>query len=100
MTTKRRTHATRSITMSRLNFDYTDKAIEQLDDLKKRLGVGSRAEVVRYAQGILNWAVQQAEQGNQLISVNSSSCTVKELSVPPLDEIRNRVTQTRTSSRR
>ena len=76
--------------MQRLNFDYTNEGMKQLDDLKKKLGVGSRAEVVRYAQGILNWAVQQAEQGNQLISVNSSSGTVKELSVPPLEEIRSR----------
>lgn len=75
--------------MNRLNFDYTTEGMKQLDDLKKKLGVGSRAEVVRYAQGILNWAVQQAEQGNQLISVNSSSGTVKELSVPPLEEIRS-----------
>ena len=74
---------------NRLNFDYTTEGMKQLDDLKKKLGVGSRAEVVRYAQGILNWAVQQAEQGNQVISVNSGAGTVKELSVPPLEEIRS-----------
>jgi len=96
MTNKRSTRATRSVAMSRLNFDFTDKAIEQLDDLKKKLGAGSRAEVVRYAQGILNWAVQQAEQGNQVISVNSGAGTVKELLVPPLDEIRIRIAHTRT----
>lgn len=54
MTNKRITRATHSAPESRLNFDFTDKAIEQLDDLKKKLGVGSCADVVRYAQGILN----------------------------------------------
>jgi len=99
MTNKSRTPATRNVAMSRLNFDFTDKAIKQLDNLKNKLGVTSRAEVVRYAQGILNWAVQQAEQGNQLVSVSSSTGTVKVLSVPPLDEIRNRVVHTRADKR-
>lgn len=99
MTNKLSTRATRSVATTHLNFDFTDKAIEQLDDLKKKLGVGNRAEVVRYAQGILNWAVQQAEQGNQVISVNSGAGMVQELSVPPLDEIRNRATHTRAGKR-
>lgn len=75
----------------RLNFDYTDAGVKQLDDLKEKLGVGSRAEVMRYAQGLLNWAVQQAEDGNQVIAVNSGTGVMKELTVPPLDEIRRRV---------
>ena len=49
MTNKRSTRATRSVAMSRLNFDFTDKAIEQLDDLKKKLGAGSRTEAASMA---------------------------------------------------
>ena len=77
--------------MARINFDYTQDAVKQLDDLKVKLGVGSRAEVIRYAQAILNWSVQQAENGNQIVSINSGSGLVKELTVPQLDEIRARV---------
>lgn len=79
--------------MQRLNFDFTNEGMKQLNDLKKKLRVSCLAEVVRYAQGVLNWAVQQAEQGNQIISVNSSAGTVNELSVPPLEEIRAKAVQ-------
>ncbi len=99
MTNKHSTRTTRSVAATRLNFDFTDKAIEQLDDLKEKLSVTSRAEAIRYAIGILNWATYQAEEGNYVIAVNSGSGTVKELSVPPLDEIRNRVVHTRAGKR-
>ena len=75
---------------TRINFDYTQEAAEQLDELKAKLNVGSRAEVIRYAQAVLNWAVQQAENGSQVVAVNSDSGFVRELTVPPLEDIRRR----------
>jgi Arc/MetJ-type ribon-helix-helix transcriptional regulator len=57
--------------MHRIQFDFTTKAREQLDNLVKQTGAASRAEAVRRALALLDHAIKTKEQGGEiLIRVN------------------------------
>jgi hypothetical protein len=42
---------------TRVQFDFTDASLEHLDDLKTKIGATSRAETVRRAMRLLQFAI-------------------------------------------
>ncbi len=45
----------------RLQFDFTEDALEELDQLQKATGLPSRAELIRHALRLLQWTVDQTQ---------------------------------------
>ena len=51
----------------RLQFDFGEKAVQGLDDLKVDLGLTSRVDVVKQALALLRWAVRGHHDGWELV---------------------------------
>ena len=51
----------------RLQFDFTSEAVDGLDEIKERLGAGSRAEVIRRALRLLDYATNDDNKGRTLV---------------------------------
>jgi hypothetical protein len=60
----------------RVQFDFTPEAFAELERLKTVVGASSRAEVVRYAMRILQWAIDEVESGAEIL-VRSGNETEK-----------------------
>jgi len=52
---------------TRVQFDFTEAALNELDALKEELGVKTRAEVVRYALRLMQWLIQQITNGGRIL---------------------------------
>ncbi|MBI2683341.1 MAG: hypothetical protein HYX26_09045 [Acidobacteriales bacterium] len=51
----------------RVQFDFTEKALQELDRLKNALQVSSRADVVRFSLRIMQWMTQELGSGSRLM---------------------------------
>lgn len=51
----------------RLQFDFTEAAVGDLDELTERLGAASRAETVRRALRLLDEVTREMERGKRLV---------------------------------
>lgn len=51
----------------RVQFDFSDEALQTLDTLRDRLSLNSRADVIRYSLRILSWLVEQLQQDAKII---------------------------------
>jgi len=52
---------------NRVQFDFTDAALQELDGLKETVGVRTRAEVIRYSLRLMQWLIQQMSQGGRIL---------------------------------
>lgn len=52
--------------MPKIQFNFTDKALNDLDMLQKQIEAPSRAETVRYALRVLQWVVDETASGNKI----------------------------------
>ncbi len=44
---------------NRLQFDLTDEALKEVDELRQETGLSTRAELIRNALRFLQWALEQ-----------------------------------------
>jgi len=52
----------------RLQFDFTEEALQELDDLQRKTGLATRAELIRHALRFLQWTVEETyESGGTLL---------------------------------
>ncbi len=51
----------------RVQFDFTEDALRTLDRIKERLGVSTRAEVIRYALRVLGWVLEQLDADAKIL---------------------------------
>jgi hypothetical protein len=51
----------------RLQFDFSDEALDQLDQLKDAVGVATRADLIRHALRILQWTVLETRDNDATI---------------------------------
>lgn len=51
----------------RMEFDFTKSAADKLEELLERMDAGSRAEVVRRALSLLDYATGEEAQGSRVI---------------------------------
>jgi hypothetical protein len=54
-------------TKSRVQFDFTEEALQTLDGLKAKLSLNSRADVIRYALRILDWTLEQLQSDAKIL---------------------------------
>jgi len=62
---------------TRLQFDFTDEALGELDDLKSATGAPSRAEVIRQSLRLLQWTIEQTRDENATVLVERTAGSVR-----------------------
>ena len=51
----------------RMEFDFTQVAADKLEELRRRIDAGSRAEVVRRALSLLDYATGEEVNGSRVV---------------------------------
>lgn len=69
----------------RVQIELNPKAIDFLDNLKKKLGLATRVETIKYALSLLNWAVKEAEFGREIGTIDNKNKIVRVFVMPGLD---------------
>jgi metal-responsive CopG/Arc/MetJ family transcriptional regulator len=57
---------------TRLQFDFTDEALNELDELKGATGAANRAEVIRQSLRLLQWTIEQTRDENATVLVEKN----------------------------
>jgi metal-responsive CopG/Arc/MetJ family transcriptional regulator len=57
---------------TRLQFEFGDDALQQLDELKGAVGAPSRAEVIRQALRLLQWTIEQTQDEKATVLVEKN----------------------------
>jgi metal-responsive CopG/Arc/MetJ family transcriptional regulator len=57
---------------TRLQFDFTDEALGELDELKRATGAANRAEVIRQSLRLLQWTIEQTRDENATVLVEKN----------------------------
>ena len=56
----------------RLQFDFTEAAVQELDELQRLTGLPSRAELIRHAIGLLHWVLQETSSGDATLLIEKN----------------------------
>ena len=65
--------------MSRFTIELTPEADKGLEEVRQRLGATTKADVIRKAISLLNFVVQERQEGGRLIIENSKKDVRKEV---------------------
>jgi metal-responsive CopG/Arc/MetJ family transcriptional regulator len=57
---------------TRLQFDFTEDALGELDELKGATGAANRAEVIRQALRLLQWTIEQTQDEKATVLVEKN----------------------------
>jgi metal-responsive CopG/Arc/MetJ family transcriptional regulator len=57
---------------TRLQFDFSDESLGQLDELKGATGATTRAEVIRQALRLLQWTIEQTQDEKATVLVEKN----------------------------
>jgi metal-responsive CopG/Arc/MetJ family transcriptional regulator len=57
---------------TRLQFDFTEDALSELDELKGATGATNRAEVIRQSLRLLQWTIEQTRDENATVLVEKN----------------------------
>ena len=71
----------------RLNFEFPEERIDELKHLQTETGTESMKDLVNNAFTILEWAVKETEDGNEIAAVNDSDETYRVLVIPLLQRV-------------
>ena len=61
----------------RIQFEFSDDAIKELNALKNRLNVKCRGDVVNHALGVLKWLVNEHDAKSEIFSKKEDGSTAK-----------------------
>lgn len=78
---------------SRIQFDMDDAFVEDITKKMELTGITSRKQYFEYSLALFDWALRQSEVGKLITALDEKSNSYKEISMPPLDRIRNKVSQ-------
>ena len=65
----------------RVQLDFSDEAFETLLSLKRAIGASTNAEVIRHGLALLQWAVEETQQGKSII-VEGDNKDVRKIVLP------------------
>lgn len=68
----------------RLNFEFADERVEELKQLQAETGTESMKDLVNNAFSLLEWAVTETKDGNEIAAVNEDNETYRVLVLPLL----------------
>jgi metal-responsive CopG/Arc/MetJ family transcriptional regulator len=57
---------------TRLQFDFTEDALSELDELKGATGATNRAEVIRQSLRLLQWTIEQIQDEKATVLVEKN----------------------------
>jgi hypothetical protein len=77
----------------RLNFEFPEERIDELKQLQTETGTESMKDLVNNAFTILEWAVKETEDGNEIAAVNDSDETYRVLVIPLLQRVAKKYKQ-------
>jgi len=85
----------------RLNFEFSDDRVEELRALEAETGAESMKDLVNNAFSLLEWAVKETMDGNEIAAVNEKDETYRVLISPLLQRVaKKRVSKEAASSLR
>lgn len=72
-----------------LSFEINENEVAKLQEMMEKMGVEnqSMARLFDTSLSLLNWAIEQKEKGNKIMSVNYAVKVQVELSTPFLDNV-------------
>lgn len=59
----------------RLQFDFTEDALIEMDDLQRMAGLSSRADLIRYAVRFLQWAAEEVGTNGSTLLLEKNGTT-------------------------
>jgi hypothetical protein len=65
--------------MSRFTIEFNDEADAGLENIRKQLGVTTKADVIRKAVNLLNYVVEERKDGGKLVIENEAKKVRKEI---------------------
>ena len=71
----------------RLNFEFPDERIVDLKELQAETGTESMKDLVNNAFSLLEWAVKETKDGNEIAAVNEEDETYRVLVLPLLQRV-------------
>jgi metal-responsive CopG/Arc/MetJ family transcriptional regulator len=69
------------MTKHRLQFDFSEEALRQLDELKDTAGVATRADLIRHALRWLQWTLTETQKNKATLLVEKNG-QVREVVLP------------------
>jgi hypothetical protein len=63
-------------TQMRLNFEFNDAQVESLNALKQKTGAASMKDLFNNALTMLEWAVDETEQGKEIVATDGKDSRV------------------------
>ena len=75
----------------RLQFEVRDERVEHIDQLQEKLGLSTRTELFNNALALLNWAIEQKEEGCKIASIRDEDQGYRELIMPSLEKVKTRL---------
>ena len=75
----------------RVQIDLPVDRVREIDELMKLSGIGTRKLYIEYSLAVMKWALAQSRDNRAVVSFNETTNSYKELSMPPLDNIRQSI---------
>jgi hypothetical protein len=66
----------------RLQFDFTEDALQELDELQKSTGAPTRAELIRHSLRLLQWMIDETKHHNATLLIERNG-KIRELVLLP-----------------
>jgi len=83
----------------RLQFEFAEDKVKDLDALAKRLGFSTRVQLFNSALSLFEWAVREREAGHIIASIDEEKQTYKEIDMPGLPVVRPAEAKSREASK-
>lgn len=80
----------------RLNFEFSDDRVAELKELQSETGAESMKDLVNNAFTLLEWAVKETRDGNEIAAVNEADETYRVLVLPMLQRVARKRANSKT----
>ncbi|MGC2742791.1 MAG: hypothetical protein WA672_06360 [Candidatus Angelobacter sp.] len=71
----------------RMNFEFTEERIQDLQQLREDIGAESMKDLANNAFTLLEWAVNETKNGNEIAAVNEREKVYRVLIMPLLRNV-------------
>lgn len=81
----------------RIQLELSEDRVQELKALMEQVGVETYKDLFNNALSLFEWAIQEAEKGRTLASIDEEAGKYRELAMPIIDRIVKRRGPTRTA---
>jgi hypothetical protein len=75
----------------RIQFEVNEDRVEDIEELKHKLDLRTKTDLMNNALALLSWAVKQKEEGRKIASIDEQENSYRELVMPSLNSVPIRV---------